>query len=104
MILIQGRNEYITEDQRKEQANFLCAILEANFNEKFRPFMPNKGDTENWSICSSNNWWVKFFHDRPTTFGISYRYDRSIKPEDNKHEKAMADFLVVRYPSYKIVT
>lgn len=96
MIYLSGRNEYKTEESRKEMAVFLTALMEGNFNSSFRPYMPNKGDSTYWTIDSGNDWKVQFFDDDVTKFGIRYRY------QTKNQEEAFANWLCVRMPSVSI--
>ena len=89
-IKIKGADFALTA-RREQFAKFLATTIDGKSDDRFEPFMTNKGDTFNWSISHTNDWWAHFRPHDATLVEIQYRYQGG-----NKAEEALATWLAFR--------
>ncbi len=58
---------------RRQLVDIISDILEAGSCYDFTPYHPDH-DELFWTVDSGNDWKVKFFHDDPYSFRLTYRY------------------------------
>lgn len=81
---------FAIEYERTRWAEKLCFLASLS-NEK--PFMPNPGRHDHWSIdIQGNDYWLKFHDHDSALYTISCRYDYQVDSL-----KAMAAYLAARF-------
>lgn len=84
---------------RERMMDIISTIIQGYQDKHFKPYRPNEGDDNYWTLDSGNDWKIHFLTSEPLTFEIRYRYQSKAHP----YEEALAGWLMVKLYGLEIL-